>query len=83
MGADHAGPCTLLLGLWIYSEQMGVAGVFEPRTDMTGLTFLKVTQAAWLRMDCRKARAGATLTVLMDWIQGEVKRDPKNWPEPI
>lgn len=35
---------------------------------MTGLTFLKVTQAAGLRKDYRKARAGETLIVLMDWM---------------
>lgn len=49
----------------------------EPRTNMTGLTFLKVTQAAGLRKDYRKARAGETLIVLMDWMQGGIKGDPK------
>lgn len=65
MGADHAEPCALLLGFRIILSGWESLEFSEPRTDMTRLTFLKVTKIVGLRKDCRKPRAEVGRPVLM------------------
>lgn len=48
MGADHAEPCALLLGLRIILSGWESLEFSEAGTDMTRLTFLKVTKTAGL-----------------------------------
>lgn len=57
---------------------------FEPRTHMTGFTFLKVSWAAELRKDCRKASAEQGVQFLQYWwiwCRVESRGTPWFWPE--